>query len=148
MPKILCIFGTTGGNTELVIDKISEVLLSKGHTVEAKRAEQSSVKDLEGRNLIILASPTYGHGELQYLFEPFADELKKTDLSGKKFAVIGLGDQRYEKEYLLESAKTLETLVKKQGGQLVCPSLRILNTPVQYLDSSITSWAEKLSAML
>ena len=148
LAKILIIFGSTGGNTELVVDKVTEILESKGHQVDIRRAEESSYEDFQDYDLYLLASPTYGHGVLQHEFQKLADQLKNQDLSGKKFAVIGLGDQRYEKEYLLESAKILEKLVKDHKGELVHVSLRILNTPVQYLDTTITAWAEQLSEKL
>lgn len=148
MARVLAIYGSTGGNTELVIEQVGAVLKEGGHKFESKRAEESSKEDLEGHDLYIFASPTYGHGELQYLFEPFAESLTDKEIKGKKFAVIGLGDQRYEKEYLLESAKTLEALVKEKGGELVVPALRVLNNPVQHLDTLIKTWTEQLSQKL
>ena len=145
MAKILITFGSTGGNTELVVSKVAEILESKGHQIDIKRAEESSFEDLEGHDLYVLDSPTYGHGVLQYEFQKLANQLQGQDLSGQKFAIISLGDQRYEKEYLLESAKIIEKLIKDQKGELVHTPLRVLNAPVQYLDTTITSWAEKLS---
>jgi flavodoxin len=148
MAKVLGFFGSTGGNTELVMDKVAEVLESKGHGVELRRVEEAQPEDMKDHDLYILASPTYGHGTLQYHFQEFADKLEKQDLSDKKFAVIGLGDQRYEKEYLLEAAKILEALVKKQGGKLVQMPLRVLNAPIQHIDTLINGWAEQLSEKL
>lgn len=148
MSKVLIIYSSTGGNTELVVDKVTELLESKGHQISIKRAEESSLGDLTDHDLYILASPTYGHGTLHHDFQKFADQLKDQDLSSKKFAVIGLGDQRYEKEYLLESAKILENLVKDQKGELVHIPLRVLNSPVPHLDSLIVSWIQQLSEKL
>lgn len=148
MKKILAIYGSTGGNTELVVEQVQKILEEGSHSVETKRVEKASKDDIKDHDLYILASPTYGHGVLQFEFQPFADTLTEKEMSGKKFAVIGLGDQRYEKEYLLESAKTLETLVKENGGELIVPPLRILNNPVQHLDTLIKTWAEQLIKIL
>jgi len=145
MSSVLIIYGSTGGNTELVCDKVSEVLSSSNHRVIVKRAEQSSVSDLEGFDVLVFASSTYGQGLLQDYIEPLYFEIKKTGLNGKKCAVIGLGDNKYNVEYVVEAARILENMVKDSDGELVIPPLRINKTPVVQLNTSIKEWAEKLS---
>ena len=141
MAKTLIIFGSTGGNTELVADKVAQVL--KNAVVQ--RAEQTEIKDLEKYPVIIFASSTYGHGVLQKDFQPLYEKLKKVSFAGKKMAVIGLGDFKYELYYHMESANILENLVKENGGELLMPPLRISKSPVPHLNSIVKKWAEKLA---
>ncbi len=148
MSSILCIFGSTGGNTELVVTKVAEVLKSKNHTVTVQRVENSSLDDLKNNDLCILGASTYGHGLIQDHFIPFAKELKKMDLSGKRFAIIGLGDNKYDAEYHIESARILEKIVKASGGERVCPSLKISKSPLSQLNTKVQEWAEELSQIL
>ena len=148
MASILCIYGTTSGNTELVAEKVSAVLQEARHEVTLQRVERSNISDIDQHNLIILAASTYGHGILQDYFIPFAKELQKTDLSGRKFAVIGLGDTKYDKEYHIESAKILTDIVKKSGGELVCLPLKISKSPLPQLEGKVTQWAKELSGKL
>ncbi|MBI5414608.1 flavodoxin domain-containing protein [Candidatus Peregrinibacteria bacterium] len=145
MKSVLIIFGSTGGNTEIVVDFVGNILTQKTHAVQIERVEKSVISDLEKYDVTILAAPTYGHGVMQPDFVPFLQTLKNTNLAGKKFAIIGLGDPKYEKEYHLESAKMLEETVKKQGGILVVQSLRITKSPVPLLDGKITDWTNGFS---
>ena len=112
MAQVRCIFGSTSGNTELAIDKIADLLQKAGHQVIVQRVENSKVEDLKGNDLCLLAAPTYGHGLIQEHFAPFLTEMKTQDLSGHKYAVVAVGDVKYEREYHLESAKILEDAVK------------------------------------
>jgi flavodoxin len=65
-------------------------------------------------------------------------------LKGKKCAVIGLGDSKYNVEYVIESASLLEKAVKDKGGEFLIKPLRINKTPVPHLNTNIKDWAQKL----
>lgn len=146
MSSVLIIFGSTGGNTELVTDKVTEVLTSKKHKVTVQRAELTKESDMAKYKYIILASSTYGQGLLQEHMFKFMYYLKS--LKGKKCAAIGLGDPKYNVEYVVESAKTLEKEIKEKGGEILMTALRIVKSPVPQLNASIKDWAEKLSKLL
>ncbi len=146
MASVLIIFGSTGGNTELVTDKVTEILTSKKHKVTVQRAELTNESDLTKFKYIILCSSTYGQGLLQEYMRKFMYELKS--LKGKKCAVIGLGDPKYNIEYVVEAAKILENDVKEKGGELLQTALRIIKSPVPHLDTMVKDWAEKLSKLL
>lgn len=145
MSSVLIIFGSTGGNTELVTDKVAEVLSTK-HTVKVQRAELTKESDLAKFKYIILASSTYGQGLLQEHMLKFMYYLKS--LKGKKCAVIGLGDPKYNVEYVVESAKLLENSIKEKDGELLTTALRIVKSPVPHLNTSVKIWATKLSKLI
>lgn len=146
MASVLIIFGSTAGNTELVTDKVAEVLTLKKHKVAVQRAELTKESDLSKYKYIILGSSTYGQGLLQEHMLKFMYNLKS--LKGKKCAVIGLGDPKYNVEYVVESAKILENEVKEKEGELILTSLRIVKSPVPHLNTMVKDWAEKLSKLL
>jgi flavodoxin len=149
MASVLIIFGTTGGNTELVTDKVTEILKEEKHKVTVKRAEKANLDDLKGYDLYVFASSTYGQGLLQdYMLEFFRNLKAKANMKNKKCAVIGLGDNRYNTEYVIEAANTLEKGLKKLRAKLIIPALRINKTPVPELDNRIKEWAKKLSKLL
>ncbi len=145
MSKVLIIFGSTSGNTELVSEKVAEVLRKKKHQVDIQRAELSKLEDINKYDFSILAASTYGHGILQDHMIPINKAVKNTDLSGKKFAVIGLGDNKYDNLYNIESAHILEESITKSGGELVLDALKINKSPILYLQNSVTKWAENLA---
>jgi MioC protein len=144
MSSVLIIFGSTGGNTELVTDKVSSVLGDEGHKIKVERAEKIDPKEIKGYKNIVFASSTYGHGLLQ-------DHMKKLfkksdfDLENKKCAVIGLGDNKYNTEYVIESANILEDKIKERNGELIIETMRINKTPVPHLNDKVEKWAKKLS---
>lgn len=145
MASILIIFGSTGGNTELVTDKVNEVLNDVGHKVTIQRAEESSIEDVKKAKNLIFASSTYGQGLLQDHMLKFFKEVKGLDMKGKKCAVIGLGDNKYNTEYVIEAARILETGLKELGAEILLPPLRINKTPVPNLNATILKWAKDLS---
>lgn len=144
MASVLIIFGSTGGNTELVTDDVASVLNEKGHKVTVERAEKFDPKKIKTFKMIIFAGSTYGQGLLQGHMKAF---LKKNDfdLKDKKCAVIGLGDNKYNTEYVIESANILKKEIEERNGKLIIEPLRINKTPVPHLNKKIKKWAEKLS---
>jgi flavodoxin len=131
----------------MVVEFISEILLSLGIEIHIKRVQYATQDDIKTSDVCVFASPTYEHGKLQEDFEPFVEKMKNVDLKGKPCAVIGLGDSKYEREYHLESARILEAFVESIHGTLVHRSLRITKTPVNFFDR-IQKWAESFAATI
>ncbi|MBA4336154.1 hypothetical protein C0416_00070 [bacterium] len=148
MASVLIIFGSTGGNTELVCDEVSQILSETKHKVTVQRAEKSIPSDIKKYNYCILAGSTYGQGLLQEDINKFIKQCSPNDFLKRKFAIIGLGDNKYNTEYVIESAKILEKTVTENGGILISPTLRINKTPVVYIETTIKTWAENLSKQL
>ena len=159
--KILIIYATVGGNTELVVEKVCEVLsLSQiletpnqemeskrkqiNFEIKTQRVENSSINQVLDSDLTILASPTYGKGTVESHFLPFLKTLEKTSLENKNFAVIGLGSPRFYPEYLTESVTILENSIKKSNGNLIVPSMRIGGEVLKILDKIVPNWTKKL----
>ncbi len=148
MIAILLLYGSTGGNTEITLEKIVEVLRAHGHEPVLQRAECSKPEDIAGFEVIVLGCPTYGHGVLQQHMDDFIRRLPGGGFEGKRCAVVGLGDGKYDPYYLIEAATILEDFVKKQGGTLLLPALRINKSPLPQLTGAITSWAEELAKLI
>ncbi|MBD3156635.1 hypothetical protein GF369_02285 [Candidatus Peregrinibacteria bacterium] len=148
MASILILFGSTGGNTELVCDEVLHIFKAKNHTAVMQRAENSSPDDMGAYDLCILASSTYGQGLLQDHMRAFIKSCSSKNISGNTFAVIGLGDNKYNTEYIIESAAILEKTVKDNDGTLLSPTLRINKTPVPHLETRVKKWANEIAKQL
>lgn len=150
MTKILIIYATVSGNTELVVEKITQIINSqkKSKNLElqiiTKRVDLANANEILDNELTILASPTYGQGTVEAHFLPFLKQINKLNLSNSKFAVIGLGSPRFYPEYLTEAAGILEMEIKKTGGNLIVPSLRIGGEVLKMLDKLVPNWTNKL----
>ncbi len=82
------IFGSDGGATKGVASKISKKC--QGKAIDIKAATKA---DFENCDLLILGSPTYGDGTLQVDWEEHIEKLRAANISGKKVALFGTGDQ-------------------------------------------------------
>jgi len=152
--KILIIYATVGGNTELVVEKITQILNSQKAEknlelqIISKRVDLGNPNEILENDLTILASPTYGQGTVESHFLPFIKQMNKMDLTNSKLAVIGLGSPRFYPEYLTEAAGILEMEVKKSNGNLIVPSLRIGGEVLKMLDKLVPNWTNKLLTKL
>ncbi|MGD1833534.1 MAG: flavodoxin [Sphaerochaetaceae bacterium] len=85
------IYGSSMGNTEAAARIIKDKL---GDGAEIIDVASVSAKDFERFDMLILGTSTWGVGDLQDDWEEKLPELQKADLSGKKIAFFGLGDQQ------------------------------------------------------
>ena len=100
MSKIGIFFGTDTGSTRLVAKKIYS-LLGEDVADKPKNINKTRPAELLQYDALILGTPSYGVGELPGLatgcmeanwaeFIPYLDD---ADLSGKRVALFGLGNQ-------------------------------------------------------
>lgn len=148
MSKINIVYGTVGGNTQLVCERAAEVLTSKGHEVKMADARLAKVEEFIAGDVLILACPTYGIGEFEQYFEKFLGALEEIDLEGRKCAIIGLGDPKYDRDYHLESAKMIMEFLQKKKAQILYMPLRISKSPLPLIEQGfVDRWAEKISEL-
>jgi flavodoxin I len=101
MTKVGIFFGTDTGNTRRIAKNIADVLTT---TIAAKpvNIRNASISSLLEYDTLILGTPTYGEGQLPGLstgnatesWEEFLPKMAGLDLSGKKVAIYGLGNQK------------------------------------------------------
>lgn len=145
MVKVKIIYGSAGGNTEVVCERVAEVMRERGDEVELVHAKLSGPESLGGCDLLIFASPTYGHGQLEQYFQEFLEKIKDADLEERKCAVIGLGDPKYDTDYHIESAKVITDFLKEKKASILHLALRISRSPYPFLQDYVPRWAETLS---
>ncbi len=150
MQTIKIIYGTSGGNTQLVCEQIKQFIEDDGtFTVDLERSELADPKKVNDHDFLILACPTYGEGILEpTCFNPFFRKIQGTDFSEKKVAVIGLGDPKYGLDYCLESANIIEKFFKSHDANVILPALRIAKCPIPLLNSFVKKWVDKLLVKL
>ncbi len=113
--KISVIYGTDTGNTRTVAKKIGKKIpdASVRHIAEASR------QDLESCDLLILGSPTCGLGELPADWEKGLSLLSSADLSAKKVALFGTGDQFNYPDSFADAIGTLYDTVTARGANVM-----------------------------
>lgn len=148
MSKALVVFGSTTGNTEMVAEKIGEVLKDKGVEAVVKNVTDATVAELgKDYDVTILGSSTWGDDEIEFQedFEPFFNELGSADLKEKKVALFGCGDSSYE--YFCGAVDELENKMESLEANLVNVSLRIDGDPDDVM-GEIVEWAEAVADSL
>ncbi|STQ86932.1 flavodoxin [Helicobacter muridarum] len=106
-------FGSDNGTTTDVCERLA----SKLGGADLVDVASASPDDIAKYNNIILASSTWGDGELQSDWESFADSLSGTSFAGKNVALLGLGDSDGYSETFCDALYHLKNAAK--GANIV-----------------------------
>jgi flavodoxin I len=87
--------------------------------IESVDAESVAEEDFMRFDKMILGVPTWFDGELPVYWDEFVPALKDLDLSGKKIAVFGLGDQKGYPENFGDAVGIMAELVTSGKAELV-----------------------------
>ena len=96
--NIKLVYASLTGNTEM----LSDLMIEKFEEEKGLEIEKLFIEDMEDFDFLddadafIIASYTYGEGELPEEMEEFFEEIGQKDYSGKVYGVIGTGDTIYE----------------------------------------------------
>lgn len=110
MKKIGLIYGSSTGNTEDVVLKLTNILGTDN--LDVKEVSQTNSEEISSYEKLILATSTWGAGDLQSDWEDFETQLDHVNFKGKTVALLGLGDQ-------------------KRFGDTFCEGLSLLHGKVQ-----------------
>ncbi|QEW08634.1 flavodoxin FldB [Nitrincola iocasae] len=109
-------YASTTGNTELVAEKIAELLAGRA------RLHDIAVEGLvaiPAYKYMIMGIPTWDFGELQEDWAVHWDALGQMDLSGVQIALFGLGDQIGYGEWFQDAMGALHDLLRNTGAQML-----------------------------
>ena len=103
---------------------LEEQFQEAGVEVEREECSEVDVDFFDDADACIIATYTYGDGELPFEFEDFFDELTEKDLAGKPFGVVGSGDREYG-EFFCKSAHDFVGAFEKAGAKKVAETVEI-----------------------
>ncbi|MDG2960465.1 FMN-binding protein MioC [Bisgaard Taxon 10/6] len=121
--KISIITGSTLGAAEYVGDHLGDVLQEKGFDVTVQNAV--ILDEVIDDKIWLIVTSTHGAGDLPDNLKPLMNQIaeEKTDLSGRRFAVVGLGNSDYDT--FCFAVDKVENLLLAQGAVRLCDALRI-----------------------
>lgn len=101
--------------------KIAEQILEemKDSQIEAVNAGNLTEEQFLSFNNLILGVPTWFDGELPLYWDEFGPALEDMDLSDKRVALFGLGDQENYPENFLDAVGILAELLESRGAKIV-----------------------------
>lgn len=138
------VYASMTGNTEEVADIVAETLENLGIEVEINECTQVDANEFEEADLCIVATYTYGDGDLPDEIMDFYDDLLELDLTGKIFGVCGSGDTFYD--YFCKSVDDFETAFTKTGATKGAASVKV-DLAVEEEDiENLEAFAKELAA--
>lgn len=98
MSKILVLYSSMSGNTELMAKAIGEYLINKNHDVVTKSFDFDNVevKELLDYDAALIGTLTWVEGSLPFDVEDFYEDMRNIDLTGKVIGAFGSADSQYE----------------------------------------------------
>ncbi|WP_372772337.1 flavodoxin [Mangrovibacterium sp.] len=103
--------------TSKVSEKIVEAFGSEN--LEIINAEEVNEESFLKFDNYIIGVATWWDGELPNYWDEFVPALEDMDLSGKKFAIYGLGDQKGYPENFNDGVGIFAELIESLGGKIV-----------------------------
>lgn len=147
--KILIAYATYTSGTLSAAESLAKALKDKGHQVDLKQIAEVKFDDCLAYDLRIFSSPSWDYEDKgAWPHVDFVDFMEKSagkSFAGKSCAVFGLGDSSYE--VFCGAVEMIEEFIRKLGGQLVLPSLKIDNYffDMNGYNQKLADWAAKLT---
>lgn len=123
MEKVLIIYGSKQGKTELMASVISSVLEERKISVCCKNVFEAKPEELLDYKFILLGSSTWSDGDLQSDFIDFERGMDDLDLKGHFGAAFGSGSSRFR--FFCEAVRILESKLRSLGSRIMLPSLMV-----------------------
>ncbi len=114
MAGIGIFYGSSTGNTKDVSLKLQSVLGGDLYDITDVDA-----KMIAGYAYLVFATSTWGAGDLQDDWEDFFPNLDEIDFTGKKVAIMGLGDQENYGDTFVDGMSLLAEKVEALGGKII-----------------------------
>ena len=109
MNKIAILYGSSGGNTETIAQKIKDLF---GGNADVYNVESVTLDEVKPYPYLILGTSTTGVGDLQDDWDGFLPSFAKMDFSGKKVALFALGDSASFSSSFAESMRVIYDAIK------------------------------------
>ncbi len=113
MKQVGIFYGSSSGKTAAVARRIQEKLGKD--RADLRDVAESSLEDLLEYEFLILGIPTWGLGKTQQDWEDLLPLLEDMDLTGKKVAMFGLGDQESYPGTFADALGRLYEILLKAG---------------------------------
>lgn len=110
--NIAIFYGSTTGVTEDIANRIAS-------KINAEVFSANEIGKIRNYDFSILATSTWGMGDIQDDWMNPLEELKTYNLSGKKIALIGVGDQEGFSSTFVNGLRELYNAIKDSGADIV-----------------------------
>ncbi|EOH87810.1 flavodoxin [Enterococcus pallens] len=136
------VYASMTGNTEEIADIVSEAFENLNIEVEIDECTQVDAEDFEAADICVVATYTYGEGDLPDEIVDFYEELQELDLSGKVYGVCGSGDTFYEQ--YCKSVDDFDSAFTKTGASKGAENVKVEMAAEEEDIENLEAFAKKL----
>lgn len=136
------VYASMTGNTEEIADIVAEALENLNVEVEINECTQVEAADFKDADICIVATYTYGDGELPDEIVDFHEELQEIDLTNKIFGVCGSGDTFYDD--FCKSVDDFEAVFTRIGATKGADSVKVDLAAEEEDIQNLEAFAKKL----
>lgn len=117
------VYASMTGNTEEIADIVADKLRELGVDVDVDECTTVDADEFQDVDIAVVASYTYGDGDLPDEIVDFHEDLKDLDLTGKVYGVVGSGDTFYD--YFCKSVDNFELAFAGTGATKGADSVKV-----------------------
>ena len=146
--NILIVYETYSGGTLSAVEFIQKVLSNNNHSITIKRAGETKAEEFASFDFIIFGSPSWlendKDGQPHQNFLILIENASNVSLTGKKFAIFGLGDESYA--HFCGGVDVLKNFIIEKGGEVTAEPLKIDNfyMDIQKYEAIMSEWLSTL----
>lgn len=117
------VYASMTGNTQEIAEIVADKLEDLGLDVDLDECTSVDADEFEDADLCIVATYTYGDGELPDEIVDFYEDLADVDLTDKIFGVVGSGDTFYD--YFCKAVDEFEAQFALTGATKGADSVKV-----------------------
>ena len=117
MEKIGLFYSFNSAKTAKIAEKIKSLI--SGYDIQNVNVEIADVNSIEPFDYLIFGAATWFDGELPNYWDEYLPAVEDADLSGKKLAVFGLGDQVNYPENFCDAIGIIADFFEERGAKIV-----------------------------
>ena len=140
------VFASMTGNTEEIADIVADKLKELGLEVDIDECTTVDAEEFLEADIAIVASYTYGDGELPDEIVDFYEDLASLDLTGKIYGVVGSGDTFYDElcKAVDDFDRAFAATGAEKGAENVKVDLSAEDEDIENLEKFAEALAEKV----
>ena len=140
------VFASMTGNTEEIADIVADKFRDLGVEVDVDECTTVDAEDFLDADIAVVATYTYGDGELPDEIQDFYEDLASLDLKGKLYGVVGSGDTFYDEfcKAVDDFDRCFAATGAEKGSECVKVDLSAEDEDIEKLEA----FAEELVALL
>ncbi|MVX58218.1 flavodoxin [Streptococcus danieliae] len=140
------VYASMTGNTEEIADIVADKLRDLGVDVAIDECTMVEAEGFLEADVAIVASYTYGDGELPDEIVDFYEDLKDVNLEGKYYGVVGSGDTFYDE--FCKAVDDFDQVFAEIGAEKISESVKVDLAAEDEDIENLEKFAEEIAAKL